>query len=281
MKDIVENRKRISFARKLKLAGLAVKENGVWWCVLLLTYYLSSTVAHRVFAAMDRLRRIRDIPGMNSKALNKEIWEAWNWSDAGEEWSQSEAWKQSLVRCVLRRHVPENSSIVEIGPGAGRWTEPLLERAREYVGIDISSTCISHCLGRFGADPRVRFAVGSGHDLAGVADQSIDVIWSFDVFVHINRAEVDGYAGDFARVLRPGGVAIIHHGAIGGASGGWRSNLTAAAFYEILRRHDLLMEESFAHWVDADAVHQLAYGDLITVLRKRPAAESFNLNEAE
>jgi SAM-dependent methyltransferase len=268
MKDLVENRKRIAFARKLKLAGLAVKENGLWWCLLLLTYYASSSVAHRVFAAMDRLRRTRDIPGMNSAALNKQIWEAWNWSAAGEEWSQSEQWKQSLIRCVLQRQIAENSSILEIGPGAGRWTAALLERARAYVGIDISSTCIALCSERFGADPRARFAVGSGRDLAGVGDGTIDAIWSFDVFVHINRAEVDGYAQEFVRVLVPGGIAVIHHGSVGGASGGWRSNLTAAALYEIVTRHGLSTESSFAHWVDGNDVHQLVYSDLITVIRK-------------
>jgi SAM-dependent methyltransferase len=268
MKDLVENRKQISFGHKVKLARLAFRENGVWWCILLLMYYTASTVAHRAFGAMDRLRRTRDIPGMNSAALNKEIWEAWNWSDGGDEWSQSEQWKQSLIRCVLRRQIPENSSILEIGPGAGRWTGSLLERAREYVGIDISSTCIAHCQRRFGGDARAKFSVGSGRDLADVAGGTIDAIWSYDVFVHINSAEVEGYAQEFVRVLRPGGVAIVHHGAVGGGSGGWRSNLTAAVLQDILRRHDLQIEESFAHWVDGDAVQQLVYGDLITVIRR-------------
>jgi hypothetical protein len=101
VKDIVENRSRISLARKFNLAALALKENGVWWCILLLTYYLASALSHRAFAGMNRLRRTRNIPGMNSAALNKEIWEAWNWSAAGDEWSQSNEWKGSLVRNVL------------------------------------------------------------------------------------------------------------------------------------------------------------------------------------
>lgn len=54
MKDIVENRKRISFARKLRLATLALRENGLWWCTLLLMYYAASTVANRGFATLDR-----------------------------------------------------------------------------------------------------------------------------------------------------------------------------------------------------------------------------------
>ena len=268
MKDSVENRRHISFTRKLKLAWLALRENGVWWSFLLLTYYATSTLADGAFAAMDRLRRTRNIPGLNSATLNKEIWEAWNWNSGGDEWSQSEQWKESLITCVLRRLVPENSRILEIGPGAGRWTEFLLQRARTYVGVDISSTCIAHCRSRFDGDSRARFAVGSGRDLAEVADCSIDAIWSFDVFVHINLAEVESYAQEFVRVLREGGIAVIHHGAVGGASGGWRSNLTAAALQDILRRRELRIEESITHWVDGATAHQLAYGDLITVIRK-------------
>jgi SAM-dependent methyltransferase len=268
MKDIVENRKRISLSRKIKLAGLALRENGMWWCILLLTYYVSSNLAHRSFGLMDRVRRNRGIPGLNSAALNKEIWDAWDWSAEGDEWTVSEKWKKSLVRSVLQRQIPERSSILEIGPGGGRWTEYLLERAGEYVGIDISSACVTHCQSRFSNDLRARFAVGSGRDLAAAADLSIDAIWSFDVFVHINREEVEGYAQEFVRVLRPDGVAVIHHGSIGGAAGGWRSNLTAESLQDILRRNGLRSEGSFAQWEDDGVVHQLAYGDLITVIRK-------------
>ncbi len=35
MKDIVENRKRITLANKLKLAATALRENGLSWCTLL------------------------------------------------------------------------------------------------------------------------------------------------------------------------------------------------------------------------------------------------------
>jgi SAM-dependent methyltransferase len=268
VKDIVENRSRISLARKFNLAALALKENGVWWCILLLTYYLASALSHRAFAGMNKLRRTRNIPGMNSAALNKEIWEAWNWSAAGDEWSQSNEWKGSLVRNVLQRYVPADCNILEIGPGAGRWTEYLLQRAKQYVGIDISSTCVAHCRERFANDSRAIFSVGSGSDLGNVASSAIDAIWSFDVFVHINRSEVEGYVREFARVLRRGGVAVIHHGSLGGAGGGWRSNLTGAAMQEIVRQYDLVSDGSLTYWVDGETVHQLIYGDVITVIRK-------------
>jgi SAM-dependent methyltransferase len=270
VKDIVENRRRIGFGHKWKLALLALRENGWWWCCHLLAYYTASAVANRAFAGMDRLRRERNLGGLNSAALNKHIWEAWDWSARGEEWNESEEWKQSLIRSVLHRYIPRGCSILEIGPGAGRWTEPLLERAREYVGVDISSTCVAHCSRRFAGDRRAKFFVGSGHDLADVTSESVDAIWSFDVFVHINAAEVAGYVEEFVRVLRRNGVAVIHHGGIGGSAGGWRSNLTAATFQNMLARRGLLVEQVLSQWTDGGETRKLTFGDLITVIVKAP-----------
>jgi SAM-dependent methyltransferase len=272
VKDIVENRKRITWTNKLKLAATALRENGPIWCTLLLTYYTTSSIAHRSFVALDRMRRARGLPGINSATLNKAIWEAWDWSASGDEWTSSPESKQSFIRSVLQREIPLKQDILEIGPGAGRWTEPLLERARRYIGVDISSTCVDHCRKRFGNDARATFAVGSGRDLAAVENDSIDAIWSYDVFVHINAAEVEGYVDEFARVLRPTAVAVIHHGGVGGAEGGWRSNLNASALEEMLRRRGLLLERSFDHWMDDSTVHSLTYGDRIAVIRKPPAS---------
>jgi SAM-dependent methyltransferase len=271
MQDIVENRKRITWASKLKLAQIAVRENGPLWCALLLVYYAASSLAHRSFQALDRRRRTRQLPGLNSAALNKAIWEAWDWSANGDEWTHSPQWKDGVINGVLQREIASGLDILEIGPGAGRWTGALLERARRYVGIDISQACIEHCRERFGSDSRATFELGSGRDLAAVAAGSIDAIWSYDAFVHINAAEVDGYISEFARVLKPAAVAVIHHGGVGGAAGGWRSNLTAGSLQEMVQRRGLLLERSFDHWADGETVHSLIYGDRIAVIRKPTA----------
>jgi len=268
MKDIVENRKRIGFGRKLKLAALVLRENGLLWSALLLTYYVASTVAHEAFAAMDRTRRRRRIPGLNSATLNKQIWEAWDWSAEGDEWTHSPQWKQSLIRCVLETQIPGEAAILEIGFGGGRWTGPLLERAESYVGVDISAACVEHCRRKFANHARATFLVGSGRDLTGVPDASIDAIWSFDAFVHINLEEVEGYAGEFTRVLKPGGVAVVHHGAVGGSQGGWRSNLTDTALRQMLVDRHLRLERAFDRWTDGETVHTLSFGDQISVIRK-------------
>lgn len=270
MRDNVDNRRRISFGRKVRIAWLALRENGPLWCLLLFVYYASSQLASAAFRLMDRRRRTRGLPGLNSRALNKEIWEAWDWSAAGEEWSGSPELKDSLIRCVLDKHIRPGSRVLEIGPGGGRWTGALLARAEDYLGVDIAAACVAHCRQRFANEPRARFAVGSGTDLAAAADGSMDAIWSVDVFVHINRAEADLYASEFRRVLRPGGVGVIHHGGVRGAKGGWRSDLTAETFEQTLSRHGLQVLQSFAEWKDGESLHRLDYDDLITVFA--PAA---------
>src|SRR3974390_1987673 len=105
MKDIVENRKRIGFGQKLRLAALALKENGPLWCALLFGYYVASSTANKAFTAMASMRRRRNLPGLNSATLNKAIWDSWDWSAQGDEWTWSEEWKSSLIHNVLWREI--------------------------------------------------------------------------------------------------------------------------------------------------------------------------------
>lgn len=273
MKDIVGNRRRVSWLNKVRTAFIALRENGPIWCSYLFAYYLSSTIAEHAHAQMHRRRRDRKLPGLNSAALNQHIWNSWDWSAQGDEWSSSEEWKQSLISSVLRPNMPRGGDILEIGPGGGRWTETLVELARGYVGVDISASCIEHCKKRFGDASHARFFVGSGRDLADVATASVDAIWSFDVFVHVNAAEVAGYVREFDRVLRPGGIAVIHHGGVAGTEGGWRSDLTAAAFESMVTSQALRIQQTVLQWTDGPRIHELTFGDHITVIAK-PARTS-------
>ena len=114
----------------------------------------------------------------------------------------------------------------------------------------------------------------SGSDLPGVADASIDAVWSFDVFVHVAPLDQAGYLTEIARVLRPGGIAAIHH-ADGRNRGdapsreGWRAPMSATLFASLARDRGLQVEKQLREW--SAGQHDLgAFHDVITVLR-RPA----------
>ncbi len=247
---------------------LARRENGTTWTALLAVYYLASGCAEWAFGRMQRLRQARSLPGISSPGANREIWQSWDWSQGGEEWTPSPEWKEAFRRGVLERYVPAASRVLEIGPGAGRWTEYLAERAGQLTAVDISSTCIELCRSRFSHLANARFLVTNGATLESVPDGAVDRIFSFDVFVHINRREVERYVAEFRRVLQAGGRGIIHHGNLA-AAGGWRSDLTGREFTALLQQAGLRVLEQFAAWDHGGRQFDVSrYGDLVTVFEK-------------
>jgi hypothetical protein len=75
-------------------------------------------------------------------------------------------------------------------------------------------------------------------------------------------------------VLRPGGVAAIHHAdgrnrAIAPSRDGWRAPMTAALFAALAREHGVAVERVVRTW--GEGRHALGgFGDVVSVLR-RPA----------
>ena len=70
---------------------------------------------------------------------------------------------------------------------------------------------IARAKARWPALTNVRFVVGSGSDLQPVPSDSADVVLSFITLHHVtDPAVVLGYLGETARVLVPGGRALLH-----------------------------------------------------------------------
>lgn len=265
-KDLVANRARLGTRQKVKLLWNSIRENGLLWTCLLSVYYLSSGIAEASFDKLQRVKLERQLPGTSGLKTNKEIWENWNWAAGGEEWTPSPEWKESLIKNVLRKYIRPGGHILEIGPGAGRWTGILVEMADTFTAVDIAESCIRICRQQYGDKAGTTFLVGNGQDLAGVADASIDSLWSFDVFVHINVGETARYVSEFKRVMRAGSVGVVHHGRDGGLSGGWRSNLTSAAFRRLLQDAGFRVLREFQTWQDAGQGYPVGlYHDEVTV----------------
>lgn len=269
MKDIVENRRRMKLSSKAKLGLLSLRENGFRYMAYLGLSYLATSTSHFAFGRADSLRKRYNLPGVNSRSANKLIWEDWDWSQGGDEWTPSSDWKQAVVSKFIDPNFRSSDRVLEIGPGAGRWTEYLIPRVASLIGVDISETCVAECRRKFSGKLNVEFQTGSGRDLAGVPDGSIDRIWSFDVFVHINQTEFSAYAREFARVLKSGGLGIIHHGASGGSGGGWRSDVTTEQASSLLQAAGLIVASQITEWEDAGKTFEAGlYSDVITTFRK-------------
>jgi ubiquinone/menaquinone biosynthesis C-methylase UbiE len=170
---------------------------------------------------------------------------------------------------VLRRWIPEYGNILEIGPGAGRWTEILLPMSSRFWGVDISERCIAICRERFSSYSKAEFYVTRGDDLASVPDASVDALWSYDVFVHVNQREFGTYARDFIRVMRPGAIGVISHGKSGGMHGGWRSDLSAESVAGSLTHNGFEIVQQFDGRKEAGSDTPVGlYQDVMTVFRR-------------
>jgi SAM-dependent methyltransferase len=211
--------------------------------------------------------------GGNSAGDNRERWTDWDWSDGGEEWTLSAEWKQALIDDVLLARIPANGVVLEVGPGAGRWSAALQPRARRLILVDVSDRPLALCRERFAAAENVEYVLSTGNDLPGVAGSSIDAVWSFDVFVHVAPVDQAGYLSEVARALAPGGVAVIHHADgrnLGNqpSRGGWRSPMSRHLFATLAAERGLSVEAQIDSW-GADGRYDLsAYHDAITVCRK-------------
>jgi SAM-dependent methyltransferase len=152
----------------------------------------------------------------------------YHWKDAGEEWS--ERWGSSAAQwsgTILPRikDCLPASTILEIGPGYGRWTHYLKDHCDRLLVVDRAAECIEACHQRFAGDPRVTGYVNKGGSLDMITGASIDFAFSFDVFVHIKRDVVEEYLAELARTLKPGGRGFIHHSNLGAYAHSLRERL--------------------------------------------------------
>ncbi len=174
-------------------------------------------------------------------AENLSMWDqSYAWPKQGDEWSDawggvSHQWWATLFP-RLQGYVPAER-ILEIAPGYGRWTHFLKDLCAEIVIVDLAETAIAHCAERFAEDRHVSGHVNDGKTLPMAADGSIDLVFSFDSLVHVERDVMESYLGEIARILTPGGVAFLHHSNLAahapsvyeGKNNGWRASSVSAA----------------------------------------------------
>src|SRR5205823_2379039 len=101
----------------------------------------------------------------NSIEQNRAVWDRFDWTERGEAWTrdaailrgaQPDAWKATIAD-LIQREVPPGSVVLEVGPGAGRWTEILRSRASHLMLVDISATCLDLCRDRFGSSADIEY----------------------------------------------------------------------------------------------------------------------------
>lgn len=130
----------------------------------------------------------------------------------GEEWGGPQ-FADAIVDQLVADHLGPDVDVLEIGCGGGKFSQRIAPRVRSLVCADISPAMIAQTRGeltRRGVGENVSYQVLTGTDFTGVADNSLDFIFSYDVQLHMQPQNVFSYMKDARRVLRPGGVFMLH-----------------------------------------------------------------------
>jgi SAM-dependent methyltransferase len=268
---ILQREQRARFGR-LRWARLLARENGYRWTAYAAVLAGLNHASRMVQERMARLERRYGLNARTGVAVNYAYWQGWDWSLQGEEWTPSEEWKRALIEEVMLPNLKPETTILEIGPGAGRWTEHLQRIARRLILVDLSDRCIELCRRRFANAVNIEFHVNDGKSLTAVSSCSVDGVWSCDVFVHVAPPDVDAYVAEISRVLRPGGRAVIHHAKAGREDGaadiGGRSNLTADQFAAMVAKHGLSFIDQLGSWGPRGQFPLTTKWDIVSVLEK-------------
>jgi ubiquinone/menaquinone biosynthesis C-methylase UbiE len=121
--------------------------------------------------------------------------------------------EQRLFALAVAPSLTQDARVVEIGPGVGKWTVRIAPLVREVVVVDVSEAMLERTHARVQAAGmrNVSFTLGSGRDLEQLQSERFDLVFGYDVFVHVSLEDTVGYLGEIARVLRDGGLSVLHH----------------------------------------------------------------------
>jgi SAM-dependent methyltransferase len=135
------------------------------------------------------------------------------------------AYSIGVFHTVLRYTLGERDKIdlLDVGCGTGRLalaSKLLLGQDGRYVGVDVNAAEIEQCQRQY-SDSRFKFIHLPHKNRVYASDQaptfepyplddnSFDVVTALSVWTHLNEADATFYFREIARVLRPGGKAIV------------------------------------------------------------------------
>ena len=140
----------------------------------------------------------------------------------------AEAWEDSDYYADAEQHTPlfwdvpgtpfrelfdrmDLARTAELACGHGRHAERAAPHCGHLVLLDIHAANLGHCRERLATYRHLDYLLTSGSDLQPLGDNSLTALYCYDAMVHFDPVVVEAYVHDVARVLEPGGMALLHH----------------------------------------------------------------------
>lgn len=214
---------------------------------------------------MNTPRWLETLVSRESYLWGAEVGEAYHGAasrDMDHQW-------QWMIWPVLKHCPIDYATTVDFAAGYGRNTRKLLPLAEHVTAVDVNPDCVEALRSAF-PDGNVTVLQNDGAGLAEMNSDSYSFVYSFDAMVHFDVALIASYLPEFARVLRTGGHAFIHHSNYTGNPGGdfrsnphWRNYMTNELFRHLaIRAGFTVLDQRPISWGGVKNI------DSFTVLRK-------------
>ena len=161
---------------------------------------------------LERLRRVWQTLGRDDP-----LWAVLSHADKrGGRWNNAEFFATGQVEVDMQLAalapggLPRGRALaLDFGCGAGRLTRALAPHFGQVIGVDVSASMIVAARALNADVANAEFRENAAPRLEGVADASVDFVFSHLVLQHIPAALAVGYVDEFFRVLAPGGAAVF------------------------------------------------------------------------
>ena len=123
-----------------------------------------------------------------------------------------------LRRNFLLDGIRPGERVLDLGSGAGEFTQEIVRAGAQAVGIEVAEAAIGRARAR---GPELDFRLAPIDGPLPVGDGQFDVVWSSEVIEHV--ADTASWLSEVRRALRPGGrlrLTTPSHGRIRVALGG-------------------------------------------------------------
>jgi len=130
----------------------------------------------------------------------------------GEKWGDPE--KERSLKVIkakfLTPFVNENHTALEIGPGGGRWTQYLLNFKKLYL-LDLNKEFFPYLKKRFQNLQNISYHQTNGVDFPEVPKKSIDFLFSFGTFVHLDQEIIIEYLDNMKNILKENSNIVLNY----------------------------------------------------------------------
>jgi phospholipid N-methyltransferase len=161
---------------------------------------------------LDTNLHLEMLRSSQKRSLPRRLWRALRQRDPyGTEWGDPdvvEPLKFVRDRYLLAWVNPLHTAL-EIGPGGGRWTRYLLGFKQVYVVEYYPELLVE--LRKTYKQSKITAILNHGSDFPGVPDASIDFVFSFGTFVHLDLRLIESYLHNLGRILRPSANVVIQY----------------------------------------------------------------------